>query len=366
MKEPSPDTLPPEFGSLVGRDREVAEIVRLLVQRGLRLLTLTGVGGVGKTRLAIRAGHTLRASFRDGAVFVPLAAVQDPALLPAEIGKAVGLREDGHLPMEDLLRTHFATRQSLLVLDNLEHLLAAAPYVADLLGASPQLKVLVTSRVPLRLMMEQEFPIAPLSCESQDGGVPSSPDSSDSSPAAALFLQRARSVRPDMMVDEDGAGAISEICRRLDGLPLAIELAAARTKILSPQALAARLDHRLPLLTAGARDAPARHQTMRDTIAWSYELLSESEQQLFRQVSVFVGGCTIEAAEAVATTSDVLGGLISLVDHSLLTASGRRPVRHAGDRARVRVGAVGGTRGRGVHPAATCAVLSVSGATSRR
>jgi predicted ATPase len=315
----SGDNLPGEFQPLVGRDREVPEISRLLVRRGIRLLTLTGVGGVGKTRLAIRVAHMLRGEFPDGVEFVPLATTHDPALVPAQISKAMGLREEGHHSIGDLLRSHFAGRQSLLVLDNLEHLLPAAPFVSDLLSASPRLKVLATSRVPLRLIMEQELQILPLSCEPQKL---ESPNPSETSPAATLFWQRVHSVRPDLVADEEEAEAAGEICRRLDGIPLAIELAAARTKILSPRLLAMRLDHRLPLLTGGARDAPARHQTMRDTIAWSYDLLSEQEQRLFRQVSVFVGGCTIEAAEAVTSPDDVLSGLISLVDHSLLAATG--------------------------------------------
>jgi predicted ATPase/DNA-binding XRE family transcriptional regulator len=313
------DTLPGEFQPLVGRDQEVSKIARLLVQRGLRLLTLTGVGGVGKTRLAIRMAHLLRGEFPDGVVFVPLAATHDPALVPAQIGKAVGLREEGHHSMDALLRSHLAIRQALLVLDNLEHLLSAAPFVSDLLSTSPRLKVLATSRVPLRLIMEQELQILPLSCERQEDR---SPAPSEGSPAATLFWQRVHSVRPDLVADEEEAEAVGEICRRLDGIPLAIELAAARTKILSPRLLAMRLDHRLPLLTGGARDAPTRHQTMRDTIAWSYDLLSEQEQQLFRHMSVFVAGCTIEAAEAVTSPGDVLSGLSSLVDHSLLATTG--------------------------------------------
>jgi predicted ATPase/DNA-binding XRE family transcriptional regulator len=301
--------LPVELQPLVGRDREMSEILRLLVQRGVRLLTLTGVGGVGKTRLAIRVAHRLRDEFRDGVVFVPLASTHDPALLP----------EESLHSMNDLLRAHFAGRHTLLVLDNLEHLVASAPFVGELLVTSPQLKVLATSRVPLRLLVEQELPIAPLSCEREgEGTLPQS----RYSPAATLFWQRALSVRPDLAMDDGEAEAVATICRRVDGIPLAIELAAARTKILSPRSLATRLDRRLSLLTGGARDAPARHQTMRDTIAWSYDLLSPQEQQLFRQVSVFVGGCTIEAVEAVSAPADVFAGLISLVDHSLLTATG--------------------------------------------
>jgi predicted ATPase/DNA-binding CsgD family transcriptional regulator len=309
-------SLPVPPTSFVGREREAEQISALLRQDDVRLVTLTGPGGVGKTRLALRVAEALAAEFADGAVFVPLAAVADPDLVTPTIAQALGLRDAGQRSPADRLADALRERRLLLVLDNFEHLLAAAPLVADLLARCPRLAVLATSRAPLRLAAEHVFPVPPLGVPDEAGATAEVTGGSD---AVRLFAARARAARPDFAMTDANAPAVAAIVRRLDGLPLAIELAAARLAALPPQALLARLDRRLALLTGGPRDAPDRQRTMRAAVAWSYDLLTPDEQALFRRLAVFAGGFTLDAAAAVAGDGvDVLDGVASLVAASLL------------------------------------------------
>nr|MBA2598483.1 adenylate/guanylate cyclase domain-containing protein [Chloroflexia bacterium] len=274
-----PNNLPLQPTPFLGREREVAEIIQLLHSPEVRLLTLTGPGGTGKTRLALQAAAELLEDFPDGVFFVPLAALTDPALVPAAIASALGVREEGDRPWMDRLREFLAAKRQLLVIDNFEHLTDAAPVVGELLASAPELNVLATSRAPLHLRAEREYPVPPLGLPRRHP--PPSPEQLSQYEAVRLFIARARAVKPDFTVDNKSAPAVAEICWRLDGLPLAIELAAARVRMLSPQAILDRLEQRLPLLTGGARDAPLRQRTLRDTIAWSYDLLEPEEQTLF-------------------------------------------------------------------------------------
>jgi len=312
--------------SLVGREREATEAARLLRDAGVRLLTLTGPGGVGKTRLGLSIAADAAPRFPDGVVLLALAAVHDPALVPLAIAQALGLRDAGAGEALESAIAALREKELLLLLDNFEQILPAAPDIAALLAACPRLVVLVTSREALRLRGEHELPVPPLALPDRERRAP---DELARYAALDLFLQRARAVRPGFELTVENGAAIAEICRRLDGLPLAIELAAARVKLLPPRALLARLEHRLRVLVGGARDLPARQQTMRDAIAWSYELLSGAEQALFRLLAVFEGGCTLEAAEAVCSAAapdgdgdalDVLQGLTALADKSMLRA----------------------------------------------
>ena len=319
-----PSNLPIQRTAFIGRDREVAAVKELLLREDVRLVTLTGPGGIGKTRLGVQIAADVADYFPGGAFFVPLAPVIDPGLIPSVIAQTLGARETaGQAPLETLKDfLQISSRISmLLVLDSFEHLVAAAPMVADLLTSAPKLKIMVTSRAPLHIYGEHEFPVPSLTLPDPKGVHPIEVLSQYS--AVALFIKRAVAVKPDFELTEDNASAVATICVRLDGLPLAIELAAARIKLLSPSAIETRLASRLQLLTGGARDLPARQQTLRGAIDLSYDLLNPAEQMLFRRLSVFVSGCTLEAVEAVCNTKrdlelDVLDGMASLVDKSLL------------------------------------------------
>src|SRR5919107_2760105 len=282
------NNLPLQPTPLVGREREVAEVCERLRQEEVRLLTLTGPGGTGKTRLALQAAADVLEHFEDGVFFVALSDVNDTALVPNTVAAALGLAESGEVPLEDLLKEYLSRRELLLLLDNFEQVLEAAPLVGELLSAAPRLKVIATSRIPLGIYGEHDYAVPPLSV----------PDTKRLPPievlsqyeAVRLFIDRAEAAKRGFEITSENAPAIAEICARLDGLPLAIELAAARVRMLPPKALLTRLSNRLKLLTGGAKDLPARQRTLRGAIEWSHDLLDEGERTLFARLAVFSGG----------------------------------------------------------------------------
>jgi predicted ATPase/class 3 adenylate cyclase len=313
-----PNNLPPQLTSFVGRD-EVARVLELLTRA--RLLTLVGPGGTGKTRLSLAVAAELVPHTPGGVWFVPLASVTEPDLIASSIATAVGLLSPARTPLERILE-HFADRTALLVLDNFEQVVAGAPIVAELLRGAPGLRVVVSSRAPLRIAGEQEFAVPPLPVPPAGE---TDPEAIAATEAVRLFVERAMAVRPGFAVTADNATAIAAVVRGLDGLPLAIELAAARVRVLTPSAMVARLGDRMALLSAGGRDLPERQRTLRGAIAWSHDLLDDQCRRLFARLSVFEGGATLETAEAVCGSDedgspdlDVLARLESLAEQSLI------------------------------------------------
>ncbi len=317
--------LPTSLTPLIGRKPEVATVIALLRRAQVRLLVLTGPGGIGKTRMALQIATDLRQDFSAGVCFVSLETLRDPALVAPTIANALGLRESARESVLNQLKGSLREQHFLLVLDNFEQVAAAAPLLSELLAACPQLKVLVSSRTRLHIRGEHEYVVPPLALPDPNQLADSGALSQYA--AVAFFLQCVWTLQPEFQISSTSTRAIAEICLRLEGVPLAIELAAARIKQLSPQVLLAQLERRLPLLTSGPQDAPVRQQTLRNTLAWSYDLLNSWEQRLLRQISIFVGGCTLQAAAAVcyapengvgAGLASVLDGVASLIDKSLL------------------------------------------------
>jgi predicted ATPase/DNA-binding winged helix-turn-helix (wHTH) protein len=319
-----PTNLPVQLAGFVGREKEVAALKELLLRQDVRLATVTGPGGIGKTRLSVQVANGLVECFPGGIHFVPLSLLSDPRLIASAIVQTLGIREAGSQSPLELLKENLQNSlraPMLLLLDNFEHLIQAAPIAAELLALSANLKILVTSRAGLHIYGEHEFPLPPLALP--DSRSAQSVEALSDCAAIALFSQRAVAAKPDFVLTQENAPAVIEICVRLDGLPLAIELAAARVKVLSPTSMLARLTSRLQLLTGGARDLPRRQQTLRAAMDWSYDLLTTAEQRLFRRLSVFVGGCNLEGVEAVCDTKsdlglDLLEGMASMVDKSLV------------------------------------------------
>ena len=323
-----PTNLPFEVTSFVGRELELQTISELLQRPGVRLLTLLGAGGTGKTRLAVRAGRSLLPSFDDGVYLVSLAPLRDPAHLIPAIGSAVGIKEVVGQSWLETLAHDLRSRRLLLILDNVEHLLDAGSRIRSLLEQTEHVRILATSRAPLRVYGENELFIAPLPVP--DPARLPTPAELGRIPSVALFCDRARAIQADFVLTRENGATLAEICLRLDGLPLAIELAAARLRLFSAAALLRRLSSRLQLLKGGTGDLPERQQTISATIDWSHSLLSGEEQALFARLAVFTGGCTLEAAEGVCTPAgdvDVLEGMVSLVGKSLLQRRGEDGAR---------------------------------------
>ena len=320
LKDPPPNNLSDEVSSLIGRDEETAEIINLLRKAETRLLTITGVGGTGKTRLARTVSHLSLREFSDGVYYVGLSPIDNHELVVPIIAQTLNVREEGGKPLLECLREYLRDKKLLLILDNFEQIAQAALDVGELLDGSQNLKILVTSRVRLNLNLESEYTLQPL-------GVPTGEKQLTARelrryPSIELFARRAQAAKSDFALTEQNAASVAEICRRLDGLPLAIELAAVRVKLFAPQAILRRLERSLDLLTGGARDLPERQQTMRGAIRWSYDLLDADEKKLFERLSVFRGGFTLEGAAAVGNAQgdlsvDLLDVVSSLVDKSL-------------------------------------------------
>ncbi len=312
--------LPAALTPLLGRSQDLAAVRNQLSRLDVRLVTIIGPPGVGKTRLSMAVAGELAPAFADGAAFVELASIDDVDLVPNALARTVGVKESGDLTIEEGLKAYLRQKQMLLVLDNFEHLLPAAPRVAELLRACPRLKMLATSRAALQIRGESRYPLQPLLLPDLSRLPPA--EEMIRYPSVALFVARAEAIDPSFRLTQENAPAVAGICVRLDGLPLAIELAAARIGLLSPSQLLARLDEGLSLLAAGPRDVHDRQQTLRAAINWSYELLDEEKQRLLSQLAVFAGGCTLVAAEAVIAnekgTNNVLDGIALLKNNSLL------------------------------------------------
>ena len=315
------NNLPLQPTPLVGREKETSEVCDLLRGDETRLLTLTGPGGIGKTRLALQTAADLQDEFPDGTFFAQLATLTEAELLLPAVAETLGVRETAEQPLDESLKDYLSERRLLLLLDNFEQVLEAAPAVTELLAGAPGLKVLATSRAPLGLYGEHEFPVPPLTLP--DLKRPPPLERLTQYEAVSLFVERARALKPDFSITNASAPAVAEICVRLDGLPLAIELAAARIKMLPPKAMLQRLGSSLKLLTGGARDLPEWQRTLRATIEWSFALLDEGEQVLFGRLAVFSGGRTLEAIEAICDAErdlpvEAFDGISSLLDKSLL------------------------------------------------
>jgi len=318
------NNLPVQPTPLVGRERELGEVCDSVREEEVRLLTLTGPGGTGKTRLGLQVAAELLDEFEDGVFFVVLTPITDPALVASTVAGALEIGEISGRPSEERLKEFLRDRELLLVLDNFEQVMEAAPLVGELLSGCPRLKVLVTSRGVLRVYGEREYPVPAMKLP-EPGRLPPTDRLSDYE-AVRLFIERARTVKGDFEVTDENAPAVAGICARLDGLPLAIELAAARIRLLPPGAMLDRLENnRLKLLKGGARDLPERQQTLRGAIDWSHALLEEGERVLFARLAVFSGGCTLEAIEVICVSEDALEGAESLLDKSLIRREGDAP-----------------------------------------
>jgi predicted ATPase/DNA-binding winged helix-turn-helix (wHTH) protein len=319
-----PNNLAAHQTRLVGREKEINELENLLDKTNVRLLTLTGIGGTGKTRIAQEIARRMLADFADGVFFVALADIKNPEFVASTVAQIFGVKETSEKSLIENLKTYFREKQTFLVVDNFEQVISAANVLGELISAAPHLKILVTSRALLRLPLEREFVVPPLGLP-ETGAQISVADLSNNE-SVKLFLERAQNIKPNFALTEENAASVAEICRWLEGLPLAIELAAARIKILSPAQILARLENRLKLLTGGAKDSPARQQTMRGAIDWSHDLLEENEKILFRRLAVFEGGFNVATAEAIVSNLaaseeneiDVLNIITSLIEHSLL------------------------------------------------